>query len=136
MPAVVLDGVLAIVWAPLPRHLLPGLSLSASLYTYCARVLASSLTIPGTPFSSFRQDNYEIYELVPVLLLGVIGGLLGSSFIAINAKLSEWRRDNVSKHGTRAKIIEALAISILTSTVSFMLPLMFGCQVSIVRVHT
>lgn len=32
------------------------------------------------------QDNYEIYELLPVLLLGVVGGLMGSSFIALNTR--------------------------------------------------
>mmetsp|Transcript_13825 Transcript_13825/g.37368 ORF Transcript_13825/g.37368 Transcript_13825/m.37368 type:complete len:858 (-) Transcript_13825:79-2652(-) len=74
------------------------------------------------------QDNYEIYELIPVLLLGVIGGLLGSSFIAINAKLTVWRKENVSKLGARAKIAEALLVSILTSAVSFLLPLIFSCQ--------
>eukprot|EP00967_Tisochrysis_lutea_P033161 scaffold39365_cov18-Tisochrysis_lutea.AAC.1 len=73
-------------------------------------------------------DNYEIYELIPVLLLGVIGGLLGSSFIAINAKLTVWRKENVSKLGARAKIAEALLVSILTSAVSFLLPLIFSCQ--------
>lgn len=34
------------------------------------------------------QENYEFSELVPMLLLGVMGGLLGSSFISLNAKLT------------------------------------------------
>jgi chloride channel 7 len=36
------------------------------------------------------QDNYEFYELLPMLLLGVVGGLLGSSFNSLNAKLTKW----------------------------------------------
>ncbi len=35
------------------------------------------------------QDNYEFYELLPMLLLGVVGGLLGSSFNSLNAKLTK-----------------------------------------------
>lgn len=33
------------------------------------------------------QENYEFYELLPMLLLGVVGGLLGSSFVTLNAFL-------------------------------------------------
>jgi len=75
------------------------------------------------------QNKYEIYELFPVLLLGVIGGLLGSAFIALNSKLAGLRRMYLARHGARGKIYEALAISLLTSAVSFLLPLMFSCQV-------
>lgn len=75
------------------------------------------------------QNNYEIYELIPVLLLGVIGGLLGSSFIAINSKLTVWRKEHVFKYGLRARMLEALIISLITSGVSFLLPLVFSCQV-------
>lgn len=89
------------------------------------------ISIPTKSFSIplLSQDNYEIYELIPVLLLGVIGGLLGSSFIVLNAKLTKWRKENITKRGVRAKIGEALLISVLTSAVSFLLPLVFGCQV-------
>jgi chloride channel 7 len=75
------------------------------------------------------QDNYALYELVPVLLLGVIGGLLGSSFIALHTKLYELRRQLYAIYGNQAKVVEVVCISLLTSTVSFLLPLTFGCQV-------
>lgn len=64
-----------------------------------------------------------------MLLLGVIGGLLGSSFIALNAKLAAWRKKHLAPYGLKGRLIEGLVISILTSTVSFILPLYFNCQV-------
>jgi H+/Cl- antiporter ClcA len=85
---------------------------------------------------SYPQNNYEIYELIPVLLLGVIGGLLGSSFISINSKLALWRKEHIFKYGPRARMIEGLLISLLTSGVSFLLPLMFSCQVRGLHNHT
>ncbi|GAX72881.1 hypothetical protein CEUSTIGMA_g336.t1 [Chlamydomonas eustigma] len=75
------------------------------------------------------QDNYEAYELLPVLLLGVVGGLLGSSFITLNAKLATWRKTKVvPRWGVRGKICEAVLVSLLTSIVSFGLPFMVPCQ--------
>ncbi|KAG1653076.1 hypothetical protein FOA52_007509 [Chlamydomonas sp. UWO 241] len=74
------------------------------------------------------QDNYEFYELVPMLLLGVVGGLLGSSFVVLGAKLGEYRKRMWARYGVRGMIIEALLVSLLTSVVSFSLPLMVTCQ--------
>lgn len=38
------------------------------------------------------QENFDIFELLPVLLLGVIGGLLGSWFTYLNESLAAWRK--------------------------------------------
>lgn len=43
------------------------------------------------------QDTFDIVELAPVLLLGVIGGLLGSCFTYLNEKLAAWRKDGESR---------------------------------------
>ncbi|GLC67770.1 hypothetical protein PLESTF_000605500 [Pleodorina starrii] len=74
------------------------------------------------------QDTYEFFELVPMLLLGVLGGLLGSGFIAMNARLSEWRKRNLAPLGRRGRLLEGLAISVLTSTLSFVVPLLVLCR--------
>ena len=75
------------------------------------------------------QDNWEIYELLPVVMLGVVGGLLGASFVTLNAKLAIWRKTTLSQYGVQGKITEALLISLLTSVVSFCMPLMVKCLV-------
>lgn len=77
----------------------------------------------------------QVYELLPMLLLGVVGGLLGSAFIALNAHLADWRKKHLAHLGVRGRVAEALAISVLTSAVSFILPLIFACQVSGVQVN-
>lgn len=74
------------------------------------------------------QDSYEIFELLPMLLLGVMGGLLGSTFNVLNAQLTLWRQSFFRKYGARARVIEAVIIALLTSTVAFGLPLMVSCQ--------
>lgn len=71
-----------------------------------------------------------LLQLLPVLLLGVIGGLLGTFFISLNARLVAWRRQHLLPHGSKARVAEALLISLLTSAVSFLLPLLFACQAS------
>ncbi|PNW88649.1 hypothetical protein CHLRE_01g038700v5 [Chlamydomonas reinhardtii] len=73
------------------------------------------------------QDTYEFFELLPMLLLGVLGGLMGSGFIVMNTRLSEWRRRNLAPLGRRGRLLEGLAISVLTSTLSFVVPLMVAC---------
>lgn len=40
----------------------------------------------------FLQEAFDIFELLPVLLLGVIGGLLGSCFTYLNEALTDWRK--------------------------------------------
>lgn len=74
------------------------------------------------------QDSYEIFELLPMLLLGVMGGLLGSAFNAMNAQLTIWRQIFFRKHSPRARVIEAVIIALVTSTVAFGMPLMVSCQ--------
>jgi hypothetical protein len=44
------------------------------------------------------QENFDIFELLPVLLLGVIGGLLGSSFTYLNEALAAWRKKGGLPH--------------------------------------
>ena len=43
-------------------------------------------------FAVDLQIDFDIFELLPVLLLGVIGGLLGSTFTYLNEMLTDWRK--------------------------------------------
>ncbi|KAI8468319.1 MAG: chloride channel [Monoraphidium minutum] len=74
------------------------------------------------------QDSFETSELLPMLLLGVIGGLAGSAFNAANQALAGWRRRTLAPRGPRARLAEAAAIALVTSALSFALPLMVACQ--------
>ncbi|GJM96283.1 hypothetical protein PR202_ga13104 [Eleusine coracana subsp. coracana] len=107
------------------------------------------------------QEDYSYQELLPMAIIGVIGGLLEtpieSSFLAYGKQCSlsdahtnpekvsigftpgalfnqltlyitKWRRTYLHKKGRRVKIIEACLISLLTSTISFVLPLLRKCS--------
>ncbi|KAJ7546444.1 hypothetical protein O6H91_08G040500 [Diphasiastrum complanatum] len=73
------------------------------------------------------QDDYSFYELWPMAMLGVIGGLLGALFNQLTLYLSSYRRNVLHKKGDRVKIIEACLVSLITSVLSFGLPLLNTC---------
>ncbi|KAI3985944.1 hypothetical protein MKX01_039026 [Papaver californicum] len=74
------------------------------------------------------QDDYSFEELLPMAIIGVIGGLLGALFNQLTLYISYWRRTYLHKKGSRVKIIEACLISLITSVISFGLPLLRECS--------
>ncbi|KAL2986993.1 hypothetical protein AAZX31_11G005200 [Glycine max] len=74
------------------------------------------------------QEDYSFAELFPMAIIGVIGGLLGSLFNQLTLYITTWRRNHLHKKGSRVKIIEACLVSILTSAISFGLPLLRKCS--------
>ncbi|KAL4273258.1 hypothetical protein GQ457_13G005980 [Hibiscus cannabinus] len=73
------------------------------------------------------QEDYSFEELLPMALIGVIGGLLGALFNQLTTYVTRWRRNYLHKKGNRVKIYEACLISVLTSVISFGLPLLRNC---------
>jgi hypothetical protein len=65
------------------RHRMAGVGLRDARMCWCCCV--------NTPL----QEAFDIFELLPVLLLGVIGGLLGSCFTYLNEALADWRKRGV-----------------------------------------
>lgn len=43
-------------------------------------------------------------EQLPMLLLGVVGGLLGAAFVELNARLLTWRKAKLAPYGRRGKV--------------------------------
>ncbi|XP_023637116.1 chloride channel protein CLC-d isoform X2 [Capsella rubella] len=74
------------------------------------------------------QDDYYFKELLPMAVIGVIGGLLGALFNQLTLYMTSWRRNSLHKKGNRVKIIEACIISCITSAISFGLPLLRKCS--------
>ncbi|KAJ6806239.1 chloride channel protein CLC-d isoform X3 [Iris pallida] len=74
------------------------------------------------------QEDYSFQELLPMAIIGVIGGLLGSLFNQLTLYITSWRRKYLHKKGNRVKIIEACLLSLLTSIISFGLPLLRKCS--------
>lgn len=96
-----------------------------------------------------EQELFYFYELAPLVLVGIIGGLAAAAFIRCNDWISRWVRsqpigfesDHASKlrvfhrwraselvpQGPRARLRECLQAAAIISTVSFVLPLLRGC---------
>ncbi|KAI4342755.1 hypothetical protein MLD38_027340 [Melastoma candidum] len=74
------------------------------------------------------QEDYSFQELLPMAVIGVIGGLLGALFNQLTLYVTYWRQNYLHKRGNRVKIIEACIISVLTSIISFGLPLLRRCS--------
>ncbi|XP_024361602.1 chloride channel protein CLC-d [Physcomitrium patens] len=74
------------------------------------------------------QDDYSFYELLPMAMLGAIGGLLGALFNQLTIWISTWRRNVLHRQGNRVMIIEVLLVSLITSILSFGLPMMTTCK--------
>ncbi|PIN00913.1 Cl- channel CLC-7 and related proteins (CLC superfamily) [Handroanthus impetiginosus] len=73
------------------------------------------------------QEDYSFQELLPMAVIGVIGGLLGALFNQLTYYIAYWRRNHLHKRGNRVKIIEVCIVSVITSVVSFGLPLFKEC---------
>ncbi|KAJ7954904.1 Chloride channel protein [Quillaja saponaria] len=78
--------------------------------------------------TSDGQEDYSFQELLPMAVIGVIGGLLGALFNQLTLYVTSWRRNLLHKKGTRVKIIEACLVSLVTSIISFGLPLLRTCS--------
>lgn len=77
---------------------------------------------------SGAQEDYSFEELLPMAVIGVIGGLLGALFNQLTIYITYWRRNYLHKKGNRVKIIEVCLVSLLTSVISFGLPLLRKCS--------
>nr|XP_024217492.1 H(+)/Cl(-) exchange transporter 7-like [Halyomorpha halys] len=75
------------------------------------------LTHPGLLFFGRLNDTitkYEVFELPIFILMGVIGGLLGAIFVAINMRLMVFRMKHIKKKWM--KLLEVLFVGFLTAT--------------------
>nr|GFA13681.1 chloride channel protein CLC-d protein, putative [Tanacetum cinerariifolium] len=65
------------------------------------------------------QEDYLFAELLPLAIIGVIGGLIGDLFNQLTLSITHWRQNYLHKKGNRIKIIEACIISLITLVISF-----------------
>eukprot|EP00250_Pteridium_aquilinum_P004120 c14352_g1_i1 orf=344-2746(-) len=74
------------------------------------------------------STNMGLMALIPAMVLGILGGVLGSLFTFLNGKIvkiySRWHIKNESL----GKVIQALIVSIITSIVIFGLPWLVTCS--------
>ncbi|XP_042861796.1 H(+)/Cl(-) exchange transporter 7-like isoform X2 [Penaeus japonicus] len=79
-------------------------------------------------FGKFDDLTYEIWEFIPFLLMGIMGGLLGALYNHINYKLTAFRMKYINRPWR--KIAEAVFVAFMTAVVAFlMIYLLHDCRV-------
>jgi hypothetical protein len=71
------------------------------------------------------SSNFSVWELLLFILIGCLGGLIGACFNAGSEHLTIWRMKHIN-HSKKRRLLEAVAISMLVTTVSFVMPLLWG----------
>ncbi|KAJ5925091.1 hypothetical protein N7454_007730 [Penicillium verhagenii] len=88
----------------------------------CAMVAAVTLQAIN-PFRTGKIVLYQVtytrgwhrFEIIPFIILGIIGGLYGAFFIRVNTKIAQWRRSR----GWSRPLLEVAAIALLTALINF-----------------
>lgn len=87
-------------------------------------VASNIFTFVQKKFSG-EASNFSIWENVNFMLIGCLGGLIGAVFNAANENLTLWRMKRVN-HCKKRRVLEVVLISMLVSTVSFVMPLIWN----------
>ncbi|KAL2634106.1 hypothetical protein R1flu_005585 [Riccia fluitans] len=74
------------------------------------------------------KSEYGLLELFPVIVLGIIGGVLGSLFNSLNSKIVVFFGGVLNKRWPSAKVVQAVLIALLTATISFVVPWFAECR--------
>ena len=78
-------------------------------------------------FGISRDYLYRYQELNLFILLGVIGGLLGTLFVKLNIRLNQWRRDKLSNNKYK-QLLEVFIIVSISACLSFGIPAFVDCK--------
>lgn len=73
------------------------------------------------------STNMGLMALIPAMVLGILGGVLGSLFTYLNGKIAKFYSRRHSKHESLLKVVQALFVSIVTSAFIFGLPWLATC---------
>jgi len=78
---------------------------------------------------SFYVDvamNSQLKMFLPVVILGVVGGLAGVGFTWLNLKICKWRNRWIARIPWR-RVVEVVAVAFVTTTLCVLVPLAFKC---------
>lgn len=102
----------------------------------CAMVAAVTLQALN-PFRTGKIVLYQVtytrgwhrFEIIPFIILGIVGGLFGAFLIRLNIKISRWRQSrSYSK-----PLVEVAAIALLTALINFPNHFMRGQNTELVQ---
>ncbi|KAF9563934.1 Cl-channel protein [Agrocybe pediades] len=67
---------------------------------------------------TFVSDSWRAFELIPWVILGVIGGVLGSLLIRLNVEIALYRRNSIL---SKMPVLEVVTVSAVTAAVSYLI---------------
>ena len=79
-------------------------------------------------FGSFLESDlispYNAVELIPFSIIGLVGGVLGAGFNALNTKITTWRMA-LNRKGRRkwVRIVTCMVVSLFISSINILTPL-------------
>lgn len=112
----------------------------------CAMFAAFFNNLGHTNFSSYIKNHnllppsqdpkhleyaWNIVEVFPFLVIGVVGGVVGAAATWINIKISVWRHHHLNGNTWKdiaKQIAEVLLFALATLTLFFILPYVFPCR--------
>ncbi|KAJ5112650.1 hypothetical protein N7532_000695 [Penicillium argentinense] len=88
----------------------------------CAMVAAVTLQALN-PFRTGKIVLYQVtytrgwhrFEVIPFIILGIVGGLFGAFLIRLNVKIAKWRRSRTSSK----PVLEVAIVALLTALINF-----------------
>ena len=107
-------------------------SMIALATLYCLNTVGSAFGKVGFnrlfSFGNFifeEESSFAVFELALFVVIGAMGGVIGAVFNDTNERITKWRIKNVN-HSKKHRFLEVVLVSLLVSTVSFLLPLLWG----------
>ncbi|EGC37379.1 hypothetical protein DICPUDRAFT_150047 [Dictyostelium purpureum] len=88
----------------------------------------SGLIIFNTGKNIDKEFSYHLFELIPFIIIGVLGGFAGALFTFINVKVTEFRREKINKVKS-LRVLEVFLIIGVSTFLQFFVPLLFSCRV-------
>ncbi|CAB9504170.1 Putative chloride channel-like protein CLC-g [Seminavis robusta] len=118
-------------WAPSLTWKAFSCSMVALATLYCLNTVGSAFGKVGFnrlfSFGNFvfeEESSFAVFELALFVAIGAMGGIIGAVFNDTNERITKWRLKNVN-HSKKRRVLEVLVVSVLVSTVSFLLPLLW-----------
>eukprot|EP01113_Clastostelium_recurvatum_P036592 TRINITY_DN5244_c0_g1_i4.p1 TRINITY_DN5244_c0_g1~~TRINITY_DN5244_c0_g1_i4.p1 ORF type:complete len:542 (+),score=165.72 TRINITY_DN5244_c0_g1_i4:756-2381(+) len=79
-------------------------------------------------FGLAQQSLYTYTELLPFVVMGVVGGLIGALFSHFNTKLNLWRSQYFVDKRKWLRLAEIAIIVVITTVISFGIPFLLPCR--------
>lgn len=112
---------------------------------FCAMISTFTLnffvsgTLEGASFGDFNTPGlimfnvtdtggYQLHLILPFIILGIVGGLLGAFFNKLNIAITIWRRSVIPESRRCYRMSEVLLVSLITSALCSLLPYVMECK--------